>query len=202
MTPDPRSVSITNTMIGKDAFCPRSGATLSRERHFDGNGRPWRAVQPDESAVVSGNVGELTTGAVRSSRSALVNHFERCHERHAEPDERLYVRASLAFKRLKASAEGRQDWDVHVWYALKRRLDRMGYDVGWMDAHAQLRCPNCHAALRFELAESGEVVAQCGVDCLARPVEDLTELREVIASLYRAAFDEDDPPDPERFLEF
>lgn len=187
-------------MIGKDAFCPTSGASLSRESHYDEQGRPSRAVEADESAVAAGTVGELTNGAVRSSQTALLRYFERCHARHADRDESLYRSASLALRRLKSTADGRQEWDVHVWYALKHRLDEKGYDVEWMDGHAQLWCPRCHSRLRYAADGLGELRAWCGVDCTGRPAECLTDIREIVASLYRGTFDEEPSPDAEEFL--
>lgn len=197
-----RTVPQLSPMIGTDAFCPKSGATLSRETHHDEHGRRRRAVTDDGRAVELGVVGELTNGAVRSGRTALLVYFKRCHGRHHAPDEQLYRRASLALKRLKSSASGREEWDVHVWYALKRRLDRRGYDVGWMDSHAQLRCPFCTGRLRFDTTANDAVVAACGTDCNDQRGGILTETREILASLYAAAFADQPAPSPADFLQF
>ncbi len=200
MTPDLESDSYP-PMIGKDAFCPKTGASLSRETHYDEDGQPRRVVQADDAALGTGTVGELTNGAVRSSRTALLSYFQRCHGRHAAGDDDLYRSASLALKRLKASADGRQEWDVHVWYALKRRLDRTGYDVEWMDGYAELWCPRCHSKLQYGSGSDDVLRAWCGIECTDRPVERLTELREIMATLYRTAFDEATLPASEDFLQ-
>ncbi|MFC7142005.1 hypothetical protein ACFQMA_19485 [Halosimplex aquaticum] len=189
-------------MIGIDSFCPKSGAALTRDRHYDERGRSKRAVTATDGSSATGTVGELTNGAVRSAQTALLAYFRRCHARHAEPADDLYRRASLALRRLKSSADGRQEWDVHVWLALNRRLDATGYDVDWMHCHTAIRCPGCHGRLRFRTTDSGTVVARCGVDCDGQTGDALVEIRETLASLYADAFDGEDCPGPEEFLQF
>lgn len=189
-------------MIGKDAFCPESGATLSRERYYDERGRTRRAVDAERRSDLDVPAGKLTNGEVRSSGTALVAYFRRSHERHAEPDPELYRRASLAIHRLKEHATGRQEWDVHVWYALKRRLDRRGHAVDWMDSHAALWCPHCHSRLYYRTTETGTVLARCGVDCQGRRSGYLDDIRDLLATLYGKTFTDEQPPDPEDFLTF
>jgi hypothetical protein len=190
-------------MIGNDAFCPESGAPLSEERHYDESGRPLRAVVDDD--VAGGGrgetvtAGELTAGARRSSREALLAHFRRCHRRHCrEADPALDRAASGCLRRLKRVATGTRGWDVHVWYALQYRLRARGFDVEWMDAHAGLRCPGCHGDLRFE--QHGEVVAAyCGTNCDGTRSDRLPDLRSTVTDLVGAAFDDADPDPTEVF---
>jgi hypothetical protein len=200
-------------MLGKDAFCPKSGAPLSEERHYDESGRPRRAVEPgaidgdrSERAGVDDAddavpVGELTNGARRSSTRALIRHFRRCHQRHREAAPTLYRTVSTAVTRLKRAASGRQAWDVHVWYALQERLRRQGHDVEWMGGHASVSCPRCHGRLRFERPGT-EVRAYCGSNCGGTGVDRLPEIRSVVANLLAAAFGADEAPDPESVLQF
>lgn len=187
-------------MIGEDAFCPKTGAPLSKEADFDDRGRPRRTVLADERSLASQSAGELSNGAVRSSKSALFNRFRNCHTRHYEADDALYRKAALGLCRLKGVAEGNEAWDVHIWYALQRRLSEVDYDTEWMDVHVEPRCPRCHGRLKYERYDTGEVSAHCGTRCTGRKVDHLTEIRETIATLYSRAFD--DTRTPEEFLQF
>ena len=173
-------------MIGTDAFCPKSGASLSEERHYDARGRGLRAVTDDDAARAAGTTGELTGGSVRSSRSALVAYFRRCHARHGAVDPDLYGTASLLVHRLLRARET-QPPDVVVWYALERRLDALGYDAEWMHAHAALRCPACHGRLRYERI-GDELTAHCGVSCSPEGEHALETIRVDVVSLYDDAF--------------
>jgi hypothetical protein len=190
-------------MLGKDAFCPESGAPLSEERHYDESGRPLRAVVDDEAGggerAGATTEGELTTGARRSSREALLAHFRRCHRRHrGETDPELHLAASTGLRRLKRVATGSRGWDVHVWYALQYRLRTREFEVAWMDAHAGLRCPDCHGDLQFQ--RHGEVVAAyCGANCDGTHRDRLPDLRSTVTDLVGAAFDDADPDPAEVF---
>lgn len=175
-------------MIGTDAFCPESGAPLSEEHHHDETGRPLRAALADEYVPEDALDGRLTAGAVRSSRTALYRHFRRCHDRHRDPDDELFRAAALALRRLKRAASDRDAWDVHVWFALRRRLEADGYEVAWMGAHAEPRCPDCHGRLRYRRV-GDRVTARCGTRC-AGGRDRLPEIRERVADIYAAAFDE------------
>lgn len=177
-------------MIGSDAFCPKTGAPLSERRHYDATGQPYRAVTSDERAIATPTEGELTNGAVRSSSSALLRYFRRCHRRHHDDDEALYRQASIAVRRLKNAATGRQEWDVHVWYALERRLARTGHENWWMHSHAEPRCPRCHGRLSYTKRVDG-VGARCGTNCDGRQVDRLTTVRATVADLYAQAFPDD-----------
>lgn len=188
-------------MIGNNSFCPKSGAPLSEERHYDEGGRPRRAVRSKGAPDHVATDGELTNGAVRSARTALFNYFKRCHQYYGDADEGLYQRASLALRRLKSTATGTQEWDVYVWYALEKRLQRTGFETGWMHAHATLRCPHCHGRLAYrEFADS--VVAQCGTNCTDDNADRLDEIRRLLADLYAETFSDDEPPEADAFLRF
>ncbi|WP_424019236.1 hypothetical protein ACOZ4N_07120 [Halorientalis pallida] len=187
-------------MIGTHRFCPESGAALSRERHYDGDGRPWRAVDPDDESGPTETVGALTNGAVRSSRKALIVYYERCRERHRDADDDAVRRASLAIRRLKSAATGRQEWDVHVWFALARRLDRYGYDSAWMNGYAAPRCPFCHGRLQYRTV-GDTVTAQCATNCADRGLDCLAEIRDLVADLYTVAFPDPNPPAAETYLQ-
>lgn len=180
---------LNTPMIGKDAFCPKTGAPLSEEKHYDERGRPQRAALPNESSPKSHLPGELTNGAVCSSKAALFNHFRKCHQRHGEADSALYRKAALGLSRLKRVTNGRNGWDVYVWHALYKRLDRANFDVEWMHTHAEPRCPHCHGQLTYERYDNGDVRAQCGTRCTEPGVDELPEIRETIADLYTQAFE-------------
>ncbi|MFC4990383.1 MULTISPECIES: hypothetical protein [Saliphagus] len=182
-------------MIGKDSFCPRTGAPLSNETEYDGQGRPERATAPDEFTADSVLGGELTNGSVTSSKAALFNQFRRNHQRHAAPNDGLYRKTALALRRLKRAAEGRANWDVHVWYALYRRLRETGFDVEWMHAHADLRCPHCHSPLKYGFHDNGDVYALCATNCTEDNADQLREIREIVASVYGRSFPESPAPD-------
>lgn len=187
-------------MIGEDAFCPKTGAPLSEEAHYDDEGRPLRAVTPNERSLAGQTAGKLTNGAVQSSKAALFNRFRRCHQRHYAADDALYRKAALALSRLKRTANGTESWDIHIWYALRQRLNAAGYDVEWMHVHAEPRCPRCHGQLRFEEYDNGDVTARCATGCNNSRADRLEEIRETIAGLYSQAFDE--PTGSDEFLQF
>lgn len=187
-------------MIGEDAFCPKTGAPLSREEHYDNRGNSRRATLPSEFATESQLPGEFTNGAVRSSKAALFNRFRRCHQRHCEADDALYRKAALGLRRLKRAADGQQGRDVYVWYALQRRLEESGFGVGWMHGHAEPRCPHCHGRLKYELYDNGDVRARCGTRCTDAGADRLPEICEIIADLYCRAFEKSMEADS--FLQF
>lgn len=186
-------------MIGKDAFCPKTGVSLSDRRHYDEEGRPQRVVTADEQSLASRTAGEFTSGAVRSSKAALFNRFRDCHQRHDSANDALYRKAALALSRLKGVADGSESWDIYVWYALQRRLTEAGYDVEWMHAHAEPRCPHCHGPLRYKEHDTDDVIARCATGCGTK-MDQLPEIRKTIARLYSGAFDES--VDSNEFIQF
>ena len=178
-----------STMRGYHAFCPKTGASLSKKRHYDERGRPQRVPTDDVPGVEPPTDGELTNGAISSSKRALLNYFRRCHQRHHDADQRLYRKASLGLTRLKRAANGIESWDVHVWYALGEWLSETGYDVEWMRTHVEPRCPHCAGRLKYEAFPGGEVIAQCGTNCTDDYENRLRRTREIVAGLYARAFD-------------
>ncbi|WP_135830652.1 hypothetical protein [Halorussus halobius] len=167
---------------GEDAFCPSSGSRLSLDRHFDELARPWRV--PDASSESA----ELTTGADKSSTTALKRFFRRTHrsERSDDTMDRDLLRvAARHIETLKRSTEARDEW---VWYALCERLHREGFDVGWMRKHVNPVCPHCGSELTADLAPKGEVLPQCAVNCRDdnRFVEG--DIADAIRDTYNEAF--------------
>ncbi|KTG07783.1 hypothetical protein AUR64_02800 [Haloprofundus marisrubri] len=189
-------------MRGLNAFCPKSGAPLSTNSHYDQRGRKSRAVEADDASQRAGTVGELTNGARRSSRTALFRHFRRTHERYSDPDATLYRDATLALRRLKAAANGRQEWDDIVWFALHTRLSRKPHDVDWMLPHADLYCPRCGGRLRYVDYDVGDVFATCVVDCTGDRADRLDEIRTIVADLYAATYPDERTLDPTTLLVF
>ncbi|WP_339104145.1 hypothetical protein [Haloterrigena salinisoli] len=183
-------------MIGEHAFCPTSGASLSREVHYDERGRPERVPLSDDLSPNAALEAPLTTGKRRSSRRALLTYFRRCHRRHAEADDDLYRRAALALGRLKRTATGRQERDVIVWLALGDRLARDGFDVDWMGAHVEPRCPECSGRLTYAEGADGPV-ARCGGSCCESRIDRLATIRETVRSLLAKTYPEDSTPDPD-----
>ncbi len=197
------SYCFTILMIGIDAFCPKSGAPLSDERHYGERGSGKRAVLPEDRIKERVPTGELTNGAIRSSKMALLNYFQRCHQRHHRPNDDLYQKASLAFTRLKRTATGKQTWDVHIWYAAQERLRLAGYETSWMDAHSIPRCPHCHGRLKYEQIAPGSVIGRCGTNCTDRRIDHHEEIRNIIADLYKQAFPvNDNTISADSFLQF
>ena len=187
-------------MIGNDAFCPKTGAPLSNEKHYDDQGQSHRATHNDEFTPESYLSGEFTTGSVESSKSALFNQFRRCHQRHCDSHPKLYRKAALALSRLKGAAAGQQGWDIYVWYALKQRLQSKGFKTEWMHTHVEPRCPDCHGELTYGVCDNGTVIAECGTQCTDYPTNKLPTIRETIANLYTRAFG--DPISFDDFLQF
>lgn len=187
-------------MIGEDAFCPETGASLSEETHYDAQGAPQRTTLPDEFTGESDLPGALTTGARRSSKTALFNRFRRCHQCHRDPNNKLYRKAALCLTRLKRAADGQQSWDIHIWYALHYRLARTGFDVEWMHTHVEPRCPDCHGRLNYTLYDNGDVQAECGTRCTDDRRDKLPVIRRMIADLHTHAFGES--IDPTELLSF
>lgn len=177
-------------MIGDDPFCPKSGAPLSSDKHYDHRGRCKRAVSDTDVASSVGSCGELTSGSVRSSKTALIVYFRRAHARHFGEDGELYRRGALALKRL-LKANSHQPLDIVVWYALQQRLAVLGYETGWMDSHGELHCPRCYGRLRFQRS-GGALIARCGTNCDGRHTDMLAELREAVVELYSEAFSDED----------
>lgn len=181
-------------MIGKHAFCPTSGASLSREIHYDEQGRPERAPESDDLTPGTALDVPLTTGERRSSKRALSTYFRRCRRHHAESDDGLDGRASLAITRLKRTATGREQLDIVVWYALAERLKREGLDVDWMDGHVEPRCPDCGGRLAYEMGSNG-VVGRCGTACTGDRGDRLRTIRELVVSLTERTFPDEPAPD-------
>ena len=179
-------------MIGEYAFCPKTGAPLSREKHYDETGQPQRAPIPDEHVEQTVVEAELTNGAVRSSVQALNNHFRRCHQRHHERDSDLYRNVALALKRLKRAATGIEGRDVYVWYALYEHLSRRGYAIEWMHAHVEPRCPVCHGPLTYGRRGVDGIVARCATNCTDDGADRMIDIRNTVTTLYRRTFSADD----------
>jgi hypothetical protein len=180
-------------MKGKHAFCPQSGATLNDDRHYVDSNIAYRAPVEDSVDDSWTPLGELTTGELVSSCTALTSVFRRCQQlSHADYYVDLYGTAALALRRLKSETNG---WDVWIWYALAERLDRLGYDASWMHNHADPRCPRCSSKLRFEDSPTGYANMICGASCGTETSSDRTvEIYDRIKDVYNATFT-DDPID-------
>lgn len=178
-------------MKGIDAFCPRTGAPLSEKRYYSEGGTPRRIAVRDRSIDELPLEGELTNGEVRSTTLALFNYFRRCHQYYYGENQPLYRKALLGIRRLKRTANGNEEWDVHVWYALGERLSSQGYETRWMRAHAELRCPGCHGRLKYEQVTANHLIARCGVNCTDDGHDRLPEIRGTIAELYSRTFDDE-----------
>lgn len=187
-------------MIGKHAFCPKSGAPLSEEIHYEDQGRPQRVPLEDQTLSEVHPDGELTNGAIRSSKIALFCYFRRCHQHHHQANQSLYRKALLGLRRLKRSADGKQSWDNHIWYALQEWLTT-DYEIDWMSAYTEPRCVHCHGQLKYKKFVDGEVYAQCGANCTGNNINQINEIREIIHSLCSQAFDDRNYEDTE-FLQF
>ncbi|WP_049903645.1 hypothetical protein [Halococcus agarilyticus] len=175
-------------MIGATAFCPKTGAQLSERRHYDERGRSLRA--PVADGIVDGDEldGELTAGAVRSSRRALLAHFRRSHQRHGSADADLYRTVALWLRRLKRAASGPHEPDTIVWLALSARVREAEHDADWMLAHVAIRCPRCHGRLSYERLGSETIHAACGTDCTDDSADRLAEIETLARDLYARAF--------------
>ncbi|MCU4741678.1 hypothetical protein OB955_17240 [Halobacteria archaeon AArc-m2/3/4] len=200
-------------MIGEHAFCPTSGASLSREIHYDEHGRPERAPRSEDLTPKDALEAPLTTGERRSSKRALSTYFQRCHRRHvgsarnepedggersidendveAEDDDEsdLYRHAALALTRLKRTATGRQERDVIVWYALRERLARDGFDVAWMTAHVEPRCPDCGSQLVY-VTGPDRPLGRCPTSCTGDRRDRLRTIRTTVVALFERTYPE------------
>lgn len=183
-------------MKGHHAFCPKSGAPLSEDVHYDEIGRSLRHAVADDQPTQTQSDGELTNGALRSSKVAVFNYFRRSHQRHHEEDARLYTKAAVALSRLKRTASGKSEWDMYVWYALGERLARRGFDVKWMNVHIEPRCPECAGKLKFQQFSAEGVTAFCGTNCADDNADRLAEIRETVVDLYCTAFVVEGPDVP------
>lgn len=182
-------------MKGEYAFCPKSGARLSEEIHYDEFGRGLRTPVRDDHTAGTEPDGELTNGSHRSSRVALFNHFRRCHEQHGDSSCELYSKTALALTRLKRTASDHQSWDMYVWFALGQRLADLGNEVQWMNSHVEPRCPDCAGRLKYDATVDGTLSARCGTDCTGSGSDKLEEIRETVADLYVRAFEDATRPD-------
>lgn len=186
-------------MKGHYAFCPKSGAPLSETVHYDEVGRPLRHAVSDGHVAKTEPSGELTNGALRSSKVAVFNYFRRCHQRHHDDDGQLYSKTAVALSRLKRAASGTTEWDMYVWFALGERLAERGFDVGWMNAHIEPRCPHCAGRLSYDQFGADAITARCGTNCTGDDADRLTEIRADVVDLYDAAFAAD-PPEPDELV--
>ncbi len=178
-------------MKGQYAFCPKSGAPLSDDVHYDELGRSSRHVVSTDSPPTMGTEGEMTNGSLRSSKIALFSYFRRCYERRYVTNRKLYSRSTIALGRLKRTASGREEWDMYVWYALAERLARLGFDAEWMNAYIDPRCPQCGGRLKYEQLVCDEIIGICGTNCTDDRSDRLEEIRETVADLYNRAFFEE-----------
>lgn len=176
-------------MIGKSAFCPKTGAQLSEEYHYDEAGRRLRVPVEDVHVSKADLDGELTTGAVRSSRQALLVHFRRTHQFYRSANDALYRKVALWLRQLKRTASGSRSPDMIVWLALHMRVRAGGYETEWMLGHVELRCPRCHGRLKYEEIDTGTLYAECGTNCTDDNADRLTEIEDLAAALYSGAFD-------------
>ncbi|WP_227378351.1 hypothetical protein [Haladaptatus halobius] len=182
-------------MKGPHAFCPKTGAPLTEEKHYDERGRSQRVPLQDRSQTEDSSNGELTNGSLRSSKRALLNYFRRCHKYHHEPDQRLYRKAAVGLSRLKRAANGKNEWDIYIWFALGEWLAREGFETKWMKAHTELRCPHCAGNLKYMEFHGGEIIAKCGTNCTDDRADRLNYIREIILELYLDAFKAQDSGD-------
>lgn len=191
---EPYDGSAILQMIGEHAFCPTNGAELSQEIHYDESGCPERVPQSDDLSPDAALEAPLTRGKHRSSKRALSTYFQRCHRRHAEPNEDLYRRATLMITRLKRAAVEREGRDVIVWYALADRLADEGFDVNWMNSHVEPRCPECGGRLKYVSGPNGPI-GRCGTSCIDAPTDQLYVIRTTVCSLLDRTFATDTPSD-------
>jgi len=168
-------------MKGKHKFSPRSGAELSREREYPGT-IPLREA-------LDGS-GELTNGELVSrSAKALLQRFKECHQRHREANPELYCDGWEAIQDLRSDEESPTPWDCWVWYCLAECLTRRGYDVEWMHAHVEARCPRCSSRLQYEAAPAGYDYARCATNCGVDSSERTYEIMDRLHELYNRTFD-------------
>ena len=164
---------------GPDAFCPKSGAPLSDDRHPDERRRPHREPESDECA-------ELSTGAVRSSTDALIAFFRRSHrDSSRDLDRPLLRKAARHLRTLKSESDARDEW---IWYALCEKLHREDFEVAWMRYHVHLVCPYCGSEPKWEPAPCGDLLPKCAVNCTDSSEYVLHEARERIRTAYNAAW--------------
>ena len=186
------SISRNSTMKGQTAFCPKTGAELSKERYYADSNIPFRIPEResvDEAFWDEDAEGLLTLGEAKSANTAILSYFERCHQKVREHDEELYRRAWSAIRQLKLKTSA---WDVWIWYALAERLDRLGFDTSWMLQYAEPRCPRCSSRLRYEEPPTGYANMICGSSCGNETSSDRTvEIYDRIKDVYNATFTDD-----------
>ena len=179
-------------MIGDLAFCPKTGARLSEERYYRADGPPLRVPVDDEYVSAEEIDGELTAGAVCSSRRALLTHFRRTHQYYRRPDDELYRTVALRLRELKRTASGPHSPDMVVWLALHDHLDTTGIDADWMLGHVELRCPRCHGRLKYEQHDPETIHAECATNCTDDNADRLAEIERLASELARDALDRTD----------
>ena len=169
---------------GSDAFCPSSGSRLSLERHPDERARPWRVPEASDQSA------ELTTGADKSSKTALKVFFrrtQRSERADGEMDRDLLHRAARHIETLKRETEARDEW---IWYALCERLHREDFEVAWMRKHVDPVCPHCGGELTADVAPKNEVLPKCGVNCRDDDRFLKGDIAAIIRRTYNTAFDD------------
>ena len=175
-------------MIGAHAVCPKTGAQLSNEQHYDDAGQPRRIPVADAHVSPADLEAELTTGAVRSSREALLTHFQRTHQYDHSANDELYQKVALWLRRLTQTASGSHDMDMIIWVALAARVRAADYDASWMLNHVEFRCPQCYGRLKYEQIDAETVHAECATNCTDTRTGRLTEIRDRAQELFQQAY--------------
>lgn len=108
--------------------------------------------------------GELVSPADVSSARALTRTFRREQYRRGDPeDTTLSLQAAVAFRRVKAAADGRDDI---VWFAaleyLYRHSDR---DPKWALAVPTPGCPHCGSLVAWRVWPDDRISMRCGSSC-------------------------------------
>ncbi|QLG63097.1 hypothetical protein [Halorarum salinum] len=170
-------------MKGIHRYSPTTGAELGRDRHYPGTIPLRESLEGD---------GELTNGELVSrDPTAILEYFKRCHRKHYDADQDLYLAAWEGITALRAGDDEEESdpWDCWLWYALAERLDRRGHDVEWMCAHVDPRCPHCSSSTKLEPSATGYPNVRCASHC--RRYNDVTiAIVERVLDLYNATFDE------------
>lgn len=182
-------------MKGTNRFCERTGAPLSDDKLH-----PFDRPMPSIRAPDAGQWSLLTNGERISTFRALLRYWRRCYEATVDdPDGQLVSKAAVLLRDLKRAKD---DADVWIWHALQERLDRVGVDVDWMHGYAELPCPHCESALRFEQDAFGAIQAYCASFCRGRDGVDVwPAVCERVRTIYNAAVEEAEAIETVRVLE-
>lgn len=113
-----RQNKVTNRWLGITCFVRRRVTKLSDKKEYEEAGNPYYVSLLTKSTVKLYLPGELTIRVISSLIVVLFN-FSMLLYKNRKKNSPLYWKSALSLRDLKKTSEGREDRNVHIWYALQ-----------------------------------------------------------------------------------